>query len=735
MEKDTKMSSAVFMAYWRLAHVVDAKIPGEQRKQYRMDLLSLGLGKCFGQGDKPHIEVTENEILEDLRTALAAWGELALGKHAVLAILVRRWVVGFGMSHDEMTMRFDEKTAMLVDDLNHVYGLRKGQGGAETYTRLMVAVAKDVRVIMMLIARRLVVMRCLGDEEDENKRKTLATEALQLYAPLAHRMGLYAVKTELEDLGLKYTQYDTYKDIARKLNAKKRERDEYIKTFIEPVRKKLEDAGLKFEIKGRTKSIYSIWRKMVKQGCDVDGVYDLFAIRIVIDIEEAKGKAACWQAYAVVADMYVPNTKRLRDWITVPKSNGYESLHTTVMGPGGKWVEVQIRTKDMDEVAEKGVAAHWKYKGIKSDGAQSEEWLRQLREVLEQGGADSESNEAQQRFKMQLYDDDVFVFTPKGELRQFPRGATVLDFAFSIHSRIGETAVGAKVNGRHVQIGYRMVNGDQIEIVTAANQKPKADWLNMVVTAKARQHIRQKLQEMEFHEAELGKEIVDRKFRNWKLDVDASLMDKVAHKFGYDSLRMFYVDVNGGKIDLLDVREWILEQEDTSRNANANTLKDYVPHLVPDAGCRDAVVIDGGVQGLEYELAKCCNPVYGDEIFGFVGSHGGIKIHRKDCPNARDLVERMQERMVQVHWANDASDGTEYIVNLKIVGNDDIGILSNITSIISKESGLNMRNLSVKSEDGLFEGDVSFVVSEARQIDNLLKKLRTVKGVKQVIRL
>lgn len=722
------MNGELFTAYWRLAHAVDVKIPCEQRNGIREEMKSLGLN---GEGK-------EREILEDLRTALAAWNELSLGKHAVLAILLRRWLAGVGMTKEEMAQRFDEKMSVLVDDLNHVYGLRRdyAAGGSETFTRLMVAVAKDVRVIMMLIARRLVVMRGLGEERDEEKRKTIAGEALQLYAPLAHRMGLYAVKTELEDLGLKYTHYDTYKDIAKKLNAKKRERDAYIKTFIEPVRTKLEEAGLKFEIKGRTKSIYSIWRKMIKQGCDVDGVYDLFAIRIVIDIEEERGKAACWQAYAIVADMYVPNTKRLRDWISVPKSNGYESLHTTVMGPEGKWVEVQIRTKDMDEVAEKGVAAHWKYKGIKSDGAQSEEWLRQLREVLEHGGADAESSEAQQHFKMQLYDDEVFVFTPKGELKQFPRGATVLDFAFGIHSRIGETAVGAKVNGRHVQIGYKMVNGDQIEIITASNQKPKADWLNMVVTAKARQHIRQKLQEMEFREAELGREIVERKFKNWKIEADTSQMDKIAHKFGYDNLRRFYVDVNEGKVDLLDVREWILAQrEDEPQTANSISLKTVTPHRVAGLESKSAVIIDGGVEGLDYEFAKCCNPVYGDEIFGFVGAHGGIKIHRKDCPNARDLVERMQERMVQVHWANGAAGGMEYIVNLRIIGNDDIGILSNITSIISKENGLNMRNLSVKSEDGLFEGDVSFVVKEAKQVDQLLKKLRTVKGVKQVVRL
>ncbi|MCQ2344053.1 MAG: TGS domain-containing protein [Paludibacteraceae bacterium] len=731
------MDSAIFMAYWRLAHAVDAKVPSGQRMRYRMDLLSLGLGMCFGQGDRPVVNVSREEVLEDLRTALAAWGELSLGRHAVLAILSRRWIAAMGMGRAEVERRFDGKTAMLVEDLNHVYGLGRGYaaGQSETFTRLMVAVAKDVRVIMMLMARRLVVMRGLGEEEDDERRRRIASEALQLYAPLAHRMGLYAVKTELEDLGLKYTQYDVYKEIARKLNAKKRERDAYIERFIEPVRAKLEAAGLRFEIKGRTKSIYSIWRKMVRQGCDVGGVYDLFAIRIVIEADEEDGKAACWQAYAVVSDMYVPNTNRLRDWISVPKSNGYESLHTTVMGPEGKWVEVQIRTKYMDEVAERGVAAHWKYKGIKSEGAESEEWLRRLREVLEEGGEIRDGDEAQQRFKMQLYDDEVFVFTPKGELRQFPRGATVLDFAFDIHSRVGETAVGAKVNGRHVQIGYRMVNGDQVEIITQSNQRPKADWLEIVVTAKARQHIRRRLQEMEFHEAGLGKEIVDRKFRNWKLVVEPSVMERVAHRFGYDSLRGFYVGVNSGRVDLLDVREWILGQGATIRGDNAKGLGGYVPRCVAEGGSKGSVVIDGGVEGLEYEFAKCCNPVYGDAIFGFVGTHGGIKIHRRDCPNARDLVGRMHDRMVQVRWANEVSDGTEYVVNVRVIGNDDIGILSNITSVISNESGLDMTSLSVKSEDGLFEGDVSMVVREARQVDDLLERLRMIKGVKQAVRL
>lgn len=733
--------SEFFKLYFQLSHVVDVKIGSRQRRCLREFIVEHGAENGL----------TLDDMLTDMRTALTAWSELGLGRHVVESILICKTVRLGGVDRDTIVAAFDDKTANIVGDLNQVimqsarFGVhamkcnnqqnaeKNIDSTSESIGKLLLAVVKDVRVLMILIVDKLTEIRKISLDDDVSVRKSVAKDALELYAPIAHRMGLYKIKTELEDLGLKWTEYETYKDIAHKLNERKNEREEYIRRFIAPVKSRLQDDGLRFEIKGRTKSIYSIWRKMVKQGCDVDGVYDLFAIRIIIDADESRAKAACWQAYAAVTDMYVPNTKRLRDWISVPKSNGYESLHITVMGPEGKWVEVQIRTQEMDEVAEKGVAAHWKYKGLKSDGAKSEEWLKQLREAME-SGADADSNEVQEQFKMQLYDEDVFVFTPKGDLHQLKKGSTVLDMAFDIHSRVGETAIGGMVNGQHVQIGYKLSNGDQVEIITSSNQKPKADWLNIVVTQKARQRIKQKLREDEIKEADLGREIVERKFKNWKIDVDDSEMNHIAKKFGYDNTRSFFMAVNREEVDLLEVKELLSREEVEEETPNVSVTQMKMVDLSQKTSNDKAIIVGGGIKGLDYELAKCCNPVYGDEIFGFVGAHGGIKIHRKDCPNAQDLMVRMKDRLVDVRWTDNAGEG-EYQLSIRVIGNDDIGILNNITSIISKENGMNMRNISLNSQDGLFEGDLTLMVRNIGEVEQLLKKLRTIKGVKQVVRI
>jgi len=569
------------MIYWRLAHAVDRKIDAAKRRAMRQNILTLS--------NRDNLSwYSQDNFLKDMKVALAMWEELGMGRHVVEAVMNYRAVEEWYWTerterieplldsrlrekehrtlqtkiYDKIVELYDDKTAMLIKDLVRVYGYKEEHRTkeAETMRHLIEAVAKDVRVVMIIIVERLVELRAVTIDTDETDRYILAQETIELYAPLAHRMGLYAIKTELEDLGLKWTDYAKYKEIAKKLKEKKRERDAYIATFVEPVRERLKAEGLNFDMKARTKSIYSIWKKMVKQGCDVDGVYDLFAIRIVIDAPRERAKAVCWQAYAVVTDMYVPNTKRLRDWLSTPKSNGYESLHITVMGPEGKWVEVQIRTKEMDEVAEKGVAAHWKYKGGKSDGEKNEEWLRQLRETMEEG-VDSESNEAQEQFKMQLYEDDVFVFTPKGDLHQLMRGSTVLDFAYDIHSRIGDTAMGARVNGRHVKIDHVLENGDQVEVITAANQKPKPDWLNIVVTAKARKRIRIRLMAMAHGSADLGREMMERKFKNWKVDFERNDIERIAKKFGYDNVKEFYEDVLSEEVDLMKVRDMILSEK------------------------------------------------------------------------------------------------------------------------------------------------------------------------------
>ena len=501
-------------------------------------------------------DVTLDALAKSMRTAMIAHREISLGHHSIEAILLYTLIYKTGTPLSYVEERYGETTAELVEGLMRVYDLYYRQqstvnsqqsGGSvvrsDNFRKLLISLAQDVRVIMIMIVERLDTMRNL-EGYVESEQQEIAREVSYLYAPLAHRMGLYGIKTELEDLSLKYTSREVYKDIAHKLNETKRSRDAYIKKFIEPVKARLEAEGLKFSIKGRTKSIHSIWNKIRKQQVPFEKVYDLFAIRIIIDCPVEREKAACWQAFSVVTDMYTANTKRLRDWISVPKSNGYESLHVTVMGPEGKWVEVQIRTERMDEVAEKGVAAHWKYKGGKSDSAQMDEWLKNLRDLLEQGTGDEDGADVMNEFKMQLYDDDVFVFTPKGDLHQFHRGATVLDFAFGIHSKIGSQCMGAIVNGKHVSFKYELQNGDQVEVLTSPTQTPRADWLNWTKTSKARSRIKQALKEAEHKEAENGRETLLRRLKNWKLEFDDSLIGRAYRKLGYKTLSDFYVAIS-----------------------------------------------------------------------------------------------------------------------------------------------------------------------------------------------
>ena len=683
-------------------------------------------------------DVTLDALAKSMRTAMIAHREISLGHHSIEAILLYTLIYKTGTPIAYVEERYGETTAELVEGMMKVYDLysRKVAVESENFRKLLISFARDVRVIMIMIVERLDTMRNL-DSYSESDQQEIAREVSYLYAPLAHRMGLYGIKTELEDLSLKFTSREVYKDIAHKLNETKRSRDAYIKKFIEPVKARLEAEGLKFSIKGRTKSIHSIWNKIRKQQVPFEKVYDLFAIRIIIDCPLEREKAACWQAFSVVTDMYTANTKRLRDWISVPKSNGYESLHVTVMGPEGKWVEVQIRTERMDEVAEKGVAAHWKYKGGKSDSAQMDEWLKNLRDLLEQGGADDEDGaEVMNEFKMQLYDDDVFVFTPKGDLHQLHRGATILDFAFGIHSRIGSQCMGAIVNGKHVSFKYELQNGDQVEVITSPTQTPRADWLNWAKTSKARSRIKQALKEAEHKEAENGRETLLRRLKNWKLDFDDSLVNKAARKLGYKTLMDFFVAINQEKVNLLQLRDWFVdgfdeqEQPTTPRSADGYEQETELQRITAKD---DALVIDRNLKNVDYTLARCCNPIYGDEIFGFVSVNGGIKIHKKDCPNAPQLISRFGYRIVNARWAG-GSTGTEYTTTIRIIGRDDIGIVTNITSVISKEQGINMRSISVDSNAGLFEGTITLVVRQASQLETLFKKLRTIKGVKQIFR-
>ena len=540
---------------------------------------------------------------------------------------------------------------------------------------------------------------------------------------------------ERESISLKYLEHDAYYMIREKLNATKQTRDNYIANFIKPVEEKLLQQGLHFHIKGRTKSIHSIWQKMKKQKCAFEGIYDLFAIRIILDSPIELEKMQCWQAYSIVTDMYQPNPKRLRDWLSVPKSNGYESLHITVLGPEKKWVEVQIRTERMDEIAERGVAAHWRYKGVKGETG-LDEWLNNIRNILET----SDDMQVMDQFKMDLYEDEVFVFTPKGDLFKFPKGATVLDFAYHIHSKIGNTCTGARINNKVVTFREPLHSGDQVEIMTSSVQKPKQEWLNIVKTSRAKAKIRLALKETQVKEGLFAKEMIERKFKNRKIELEESLMTRLIKKLRFKETSDFYRQIASGELDVntviekyleLQVKEQHIIGDNMAQSADGFSLQGNTDNNV-DHPSDDVLVIDQNLKGIDFQLAKCCQPIYGDEVFGFVTAGGGIKIHRCDCPNAPELRKRFGYRIVKARWSGKGS--SKYSITLHVVGNDDIGIVNNLTSIISREEKLTLRSISIDSHDGLFSGNLVVMLDDTSKLEALIKKLKAVKGVLNVTR-
>lgn len=662
--------------------------------------------------------------------------EIGLGKTAVLSVLFHEAVEKKFISSDEIDKNFKTTVDPVIRGIIRVRELYKRNTSLETenFRKLLLTFAEDIRVILIILAEQLYLMRTLSDYPEDVRQNT-ARESSFLYAPLAHRMGLYAIKTELEDLSLKFTNREIYAEIARKLNETKKSRDKYIAEFIQPLKEKLSALGFHFEIKGRTKSIHSIYNKIRKQNTSFENIYDLFAIRIIFDVELQKEKAACWQAYSIVADMYQPNPKRLRDWLSIPKSNGYESLHTTVLGPQGKWVEVQIRTVRMDEVAEKGLAAHWKYKGVKSDSGM-DEWLKGIREILE--NPELNAVDFMDEFKLNLYDKEVFVFTPNGDLHKLPMGATALDFAFSIHSGLGTKCVGAKVNGKNMPIKYVLKNGDQVEVLTSPTQKPNQAWLSIVTTSKAKNKIRQSLKEIEFKDAEIGREILSRRFKNWKLDVDEGKISKISKKLGFKTVSDFYQKLAQQELDVHLVKDVFIElekKESSPDQVETRTAEGFTKEApVPDSSSKDDVLIIGqDLKNVDFKLAKCCNPIYGDDVFGFVSVGGGIKIHRNDCPNAPQMIARFGYRIVKARWSG-KSEGSQYPITLHVVGHDDIGIVANITSLISKEKSVSLRSIGIDSHAGLFEGNLTIMVSDNKELDQIVKKIKSIRGVKSVTR-
>jgi len=678
-----------------------------------------------------------NPIVHALETAEIAFDEIGLKRDAIIAIVLYTGIVAELSDITKVEKDFGRGVAQIIHGLVKVQELYKRTPvvESENFRNLLISFAEDMRVILIMIADRVNLMRQVRDTDNEEARLEVAQEASYLYAPLAHKLGLYKLKSELEDLSLKYLEHDAYYMIKDKLNATKKSRDSYIERFITPIQQRLEEAGLHFHMKGRTKSIHSIWQKMKKQKCNFEGIYDLFAIRIIIDSPVDKEKMQCWQAYSIVTDMYMPNPKRLRDWLSVPKSNGYESLHITVLGPENKWVEVQIRTERMDEIAEKGLAAHWRYKGIKGESG-IDEWLSNIRAALE----NNDDLQLMDQFKMGLYEDEVFVFTPKGELLKFPKGANILDFAYRIHSGIGNKCVGGKINGKNVSFRAEMKSGDEVEVVTQSNQTPKQEWINIVKTPRAKAKIKLALKDTIAKDTVYAKELLERRLKNRKIEFEESTMMHLIKRMGFKVATDFYKQIADEKLDVNEVIEKYVEVRDYDQNLNAPQITRSATEFSydnPDEEIArnndDVLVIDRNLKGVDYSLAKCCQPIYGDPVFGFVTVSGGIKIHRTSCPNAPELRKRFGYRIVKARWSGKSAG--QYSITIKVVGNDDLGIVNNITSIISKEEKIVMRSINIDSHDSLFDGTIVVQLEDVSKLEALMKKLRTVKGVKQVSRL
>lgn len=728
----TEEKKELFSKYKQLLANLNASLEKEDIRKMKLLMHRIVALDCYGR-DKNGI----NGVLRNIDTALIATTEIGLKRTSVIALLLYRPVMKEAITLDEVEKSFGKDVTLIIQRLIKATSLyaKNTAINSENFHHLLFSFAEDVRVILLMIADRLCLMRMGKRFIDGDSLRKLSMEVSYLYAPLAHRLGLYSIKSELEDLALKYTDRKQYDFIKNKLNETKKSRDAYIKQFIAPIKEKLEKEGFTFEIKGRTKSIHSINNKLRKQKIEFESIYDLFAIRIVLDTPLEKERSECWQVYSIITDMYQPNPNRLKDWISIPKSNGYESLHITVMGPQNKWVEVQIRTKRMDEIAERGLAAHWKYKGIKEESG-LDEFMNNVRSVLE--SKEKSPIDLMSDFKMDLYKDEIYVFTPSGELIKLAKGATVLDFAFAIHSMLGSKCVSAKVNGKNVPIKYVLQNGDTVSVITSPTQTPKRDWLSFVVTSKARVRIKQALREETAKAVEIAKEMLQRRFKNRKIEFEEPVFMRFIKKKGFKTVTDFYIEIAEDRLDPNNVIDEYLEQvkreNENAERTETRSAKEFttVTEAEEISGNKDVLIIDRNLTGIEYKLAKCCNPIYGDEVFGFVSTQG-IKIHRMDCPNAQEMFHRFGYRIIQAKWSGKGNDG--YNTTLRVIGRDDIAIVTNITSVISKENGISLRSLNINSNDGLFQGSFTVTVKDITGLNMLIKKIKAVKGVKSVERL
>ena len=729
-DKERKFVISAFREL-RIALADDLSNPEIRRIE---DIIKGGIAAGKAHRDKYGI----NPSVRHLNTALLLSRYVGADRNMIIATLLYQICSDDYFSLEDVKAEFGDDVRSIIHGLKNVADLYKKQTTQrdENFSKLMMAFAENIRVIIIMIVDRLALMKAINHHPNQKFVFDIASESLYLYAPLAHRLGLYKIKSELEDMSLKYTNRDLYTQIAHKLNESKQERDKYIAEFIAPIKKKLEDDGFKFEIKGRTKSIYSIWNKMRKQNAELKDIYDLFAIRIIIDTPLKNERSDCWKAFAIVTDMFKPNPSRLKDWISIPKSNGYESLHTTVTGPGQRWVEVQIRTQRMDEIAEKGLAAHFKYKGVKSEKS-LDDWMANVRDLLETSGKDTP--EIMKKMNMDVYDKEVFIFTPKGDLFRLPLGATILDFAFAIHSKIGCTCIGGKVNGKTHKINYELKNGDTVEVLTSSTQQPKQQWLSIVTTSKAKNKIRQSLNEISNRSAEFAKELLQRRFKNRKIEIEEAILTKVIKRLGYKTATDFYSEISSEKLDIgqiVDSYVALKEKEDeTQQIASSRSAQEFVmqPPALSSSESSDVVIIGEGIKGINFKLSKCCMPIQGDDIMGFIASDGAIKIHKRGCPNARHLMNRYPYRTIKAAWS-EIVGGNQFAVPLSIIGNDDIGIVNNITSLITKEKSVSLRSIAIDSNDGLFQGRLVVGVNDTVSLNNLIKKITAIKGVKDVRR-
>ncbi|HQG63941.1 MAG TPA: RelA/SpoT family protein [Bacteroidales bacterium] len=698
--------------------------PGDTKKIRKA--LDLAASAC---GD--NVTLTgELQIQHALSVARIVAEEMGLGVTSIVTAILHDSYNKLDISTKELEKEFGSKVVEILDGFSRITGIDSMHSSyqAENFRKLLLSLADDVRVILIKLVERLEYMRNL-DNAPEKERMPMASETYFLYAPLAHRLGFYNIKSEMEDLSIKYLEPEQYRFIENRLKQTTASRNRLIREFSAPIQEKLEKTGFRFTIKSRTKSIHSIMTKMKKQGVEFEEVFDIFAVRIIIDSENNNDKADCWRVYSIVTDLYQPNPSRLRDWISVPKSNGYESLHTTVIGPRGRWVEVQIRSRRMDEIAEKGLAAHFKYKGLKGEGG-LDTWLTKIRELLE--SSDKEDKEFLDNVRSGLYTDEVFVFTPKGDLRQLPAGATVLDFAFDIHTALGSSCVGGKVNGKNVPLRYVLQNGDHVDVIRSKNQRPKRDWLSIVVTNKARTKIKLALNEERAKAAAEGKEILMRRLKNWKIPYGDTIIQRLINHYNFKTAQDLYYSIESGKLELLEIKDILLKEESTGGVIPPGTISEKETRELFESQFSDFLSIEDKVEGLDYKLSKCCNPVPGDSIFGFVTISEGIKIHRTACPNAHNMLARYPYRVISARWTKSKS-GTSFIATIKVTGVEDIGIVNKISEVIT---GFNatVRSFNYNMEEGMFEGTINLLVANNDMLYGIIRKIHSIKGILKVNR-